>query len=78
MKGRLSRLLDAHLDGALDLVEYRESKNRMLERKASLEGKLALFERKGNHWLEPTHDWIISANKALNLASGENFLEMKK
>ena len=34
-------------------------------------------KRKGNHWLELTRNWILEANQAKNLASQDNFSEMK-
>lgn len=42
-----------------------------------LQQKLSGFERKGNHWLELVRNWIIEANQAVNLASTENFDEIK-
>jgi len=38
---------------------------------------LSDFERKGNHWLELTRNWILEANQAKNLALQDNFSEMK-
>jgi dimeric dUTPase (all-alpha-NTP-PPase superfamily) len=34
-------------------------------------------ERKGNHWLELTRNWILEANQAKNLILEENFSGMK-
>ncbi len=48
-----------------------------MSKKKTLEEKLSDFERKGNHWLELTRNWIIEANQAKNLALQENFSEMK-
>jgi len=45
--------------------------------KKDVEEKLSDFERKGNHWLELTRNWILEANQAKNLALQENFSEMK-
>jgi dimeric dUTPase (all-alpha-NTP-PPase superfamily) len=36
-----------------------------------------LSERKGNHWLELTRNWILEANQAKNLILEENFSGMK-
>jgi len=77
VKTKMNRLLDAHLAGALELSEFQEKKNALIEQKADLQQKLRDFERKGNHWLELTRDWIIEANQVKNLASSENFSEMK-
>ncbi len=77
VKTKMNRLLDAHLAGALELSEFQEKKNALIEQKADLQQKLRDFERKGNHWLELTQNWIIEANQNKNLASSENFSEMK-
>lgn len=77
VKIKMDRLLDAHLEGVLELSEFQEKKNDLMERKAGIEEKLRDFERKGNHWLEPVRNWIIEANLAKNLAFSDNFSEMK-
>jgi len=77
IKTKMDRLLDAHLEGVLELKEYQEKKNVLMERKAGIEEKLRDFERKGNHWLELVRNWIIEANQAKNLAFSDNFPGMK-
>ena len=77
VKTKMNRLLDAHLAGALELSEFQEKKNALIGQKADLQQKLRDFERKGNHWLELTRNWIIEANQAKNFASSGNFSEMK-
>ncbi|PIV13182.1 hypothetical protein COS46_01410, partial [Candidatus Jorgensenbacteria bacterium CG03_land_8_20_14_0_80_38_39] len=52
-------------------------KNDLMSEKKTLEEKLSDFERKGNHWLELVRNWILDANQAKNLASAENFDEIK-
>ena len=69
IKIRLERLTDAYLGEALELGEYQEKK--------TLEEKLSDFERKGNHWLELTRNWIIEANQAKNLSKQENPSRMR-
>ena len=69
--------MDAYLEGDLELPEFQMKKNDLMSRKKTLEEKLSDFERKGNHWLELTRNWIIEANQAQNLALQENFSEMK-
>lgn len=77
LEKKIDRLLDAHLEGALELSEYQPKKNALIEQKAGLQQKLSDFERKGNHWLELMRNWILDANQAKNLASTENFDEIK-
>ena len=74
---RLDRLSDAYLDGALELEEYKEKKNKLIEQKAEFEEKLRDFERKGNHWLELLKNWIYDANQAENFVKTKNFPEMR-
>jgi len=77
LKIRISRLTDVYLEGTFELAEFQHKKNALTSEKKTLEGKLSDFERKGNHWLELTRNWIIEANQAQNLALQENFSEMK-
>ena len=77
IKAKIDRLMDGYLDGGFELSEFQEKKNALMSEKKTLEEKLSDFERKGNHWLELTRNWILQANQALNLASGEKFWEMK-
>jgi hypothetical protein len=74
---KTSRLTDAYLAGALELLEFQQKKNALMSEKKTLEEKLFDFERKGNHWLELVRNWIIEANQAKNLALQEDFSEMK-
>ena len=77
IKTKLERLTDAYLAEALELVEYQQTKNALMAEKKTKEEKLSDFERKGNHWLELTRNWILEANQAKNLALQDNFSEMK-
>ena len=77
MQTKQQRLTEAYLAGALELAEYQANKNTMVSEKKTLEEKLENFERKGNHWLELTRNWILEANQAQNLAKQENFGEIK-
>ena len=77
IKTRLDRLADAYLDQAIELSEYKEKKNKLIEQKAEFEEKLRDFERKGNHWLELLKNWIIDANQAGNFVKTKNFSAMR-
>ena len=77
IKTKLERLTDAYLAEALELAEYQQTKNALMAEKKTKEEKLSDFERKGNHWLELTRNWIIEANQAKNIVCQENFSEMK-
>ena len=77
IKAKLERLTDAYLAEALELAEFQQTKNALMAEKKTKEEKLSDFERKGNHWLELTRNWILEANQAKNLALQDNFSEMK-
>ncbi|MFZ2193533.1 MAG: recombinase family protein [Candidatus Moraniibacteriota bacterium] len=70
IEARLSKLLDAHLDGLLEMEEYQNKKAELLKKKLALKQKIA---RKGNQWLEPLRNWIKDAHQANNLLLAENF-----
>ena len=77
VKTKIDRLMDGYLEGSFELSEFQEKKNKLMAEKKGIEEKLSDFERKGNHWLELTRNWILEANQAKNLILSENFLEMK-
>lgn len=77
IKTKINRLVDGYLEGSFELAEFQEKKNKLMAEKKDIEEKLSDFERKGNHWLELTRNWILEANQAKNLALQENFSEMK-
>ena len=77
IKTRLDRLADAYLDQAIELEEYKEKKNKLIEQKAEFEEKQRDFERKGNHWLELLKNWIYDANQAGNFVKTKNFSAMR-
>ena len=77
VKTKIDRLTDVYLEGTLELKEFQEKKNSLMEQKKDLEEKLFDFERKGNHWLELTRNWILEANSVENLALQEDYSGMK-
>ena len=76
-KEKINRLIYLHLDGEIELNEFKQKKNLLVAQKADFEQKLNDFERKGNHWLELLKSWILEANQAGNLANTKNFFGMK-
>ncbi len=78
---KLDRLLDAHLDGVITRAEYVRRKEALLHEKAGLTERVAVVERKGNHWLEPLEGFVKSAVYAdklgRSLASGQNLESLK-
>ena len=77
VKTKIDRLTNVYLEGILELREFQEKKNSLMKQKKDIEEKLYDFERKGNHWLELTRNWILEANLAENLALQEDYSGMK-
>ena len=77
IKIKIDRLMDGYLEGSFELLEFQEKKNKLMAERKDIEEKLSDFERKGNHWLELTRNWILETNQAKNLALQDNFSEMK-
>jgi len=74
---KLDRLLDAHLDGVITRAEYVRRKEKLLHEKAGFTERMAVVERKGNHWLEPLEGFIKVAYQARSVASGQNLESLK-
>ncbi len=76
-KEKLDRLLDLQLEGVISTEEYIAKKQKILNPKIEAEQKLKDFERKGNHWLEPAKNFILTAKQVQIIALQGNFSEMK-
>jgi hypothetical protein len=74
---KLEKLLDLNIDGVITLEEYQNKKQQFVSQKLEIKQRIADFERKGNNWLEPLRTFIKTANQAENLASSENYSEMR-
>jgi len=74
---KLDRLLDAHLDGIITRAEYARRKEKLLHEKAGLTERMAVVERKGNHWLEPLEGFVKLAHQARSVACGPNLESLK-
>ena len=72
---KISKLLDAHLEGLLEADEYHNKKTELIERKVALKQKIAQIGQKGNHWLEPLENWLKEINQVQNLISRNNLRE---
>jgi site-specific DNA recombinase len=69
---RLERLMDAYLDKATTLEEYRPAKEKLIGEKKRKEGELAELERHRSGWFEPAFTFIKTAKQAAILASSHN------
>ena len=77
IKTKISRLTDAYLEGGLELADFQKRKNELMAERKDFEEKLSDFERKGNRWLGLVRKWILEANRAQIVASGDDFQEMR-
>ena len=74
---KLDRLVNAFLDGSIEKEIYLAKKDELIKTKTALLQKRDDFGRKGNNWIEPLREWILSANYAEKLASSNDFNEIK-
>ncbi len=77
LKARLDRLNTAFVEGGLELAEFKELKNPLVEQKVNFETKLTALEQGTVNRLEFLKSWIFEANQAEKWAFEENWLEMK-
>ncbi len=69
---KLEKLMNAYLESALNLAEYRETKNILVNQKQLLKDKLRAFEQKSNNRFELAKEFIKASKEAKNIALQEN------
>ncbi|MFH1777022.1 MAG: hypothetical protein ABH952_05630, partial [Candidatus Omnitrophota bacterium] len=69
---KLEKLMNAYLENALNLTEYREVKNKLVNQKQLLKDKLLAFEQKSNNRFELAAKFINSVKQAEITALQEN------
>jgi len=74
---KLDKLVNAFLDGSIEKEIYLTKKDELIKTKTDLNKRKSDFGRKGNNWIEPLKDWILSAHHAEKLASSNDFDEIK-
>ena len=74
---KLDKLVNAFLEGTIEKDTYLVKKEELLKNKTALLEKKGNFGRKGNNWIEPLRDWILTAHHAEKLASSNEFDEIK-
>jgi hypothetical protein len=75
---KLNKLVSAYIDGDIPKESYLAKKEELLKQKVSLVNNLEDFGQTGKNWLQPLRAWILDTKKAKNLASSENYEEMKR
>src|SRR3989304_3221884 len=69
---KLEKLMNAYLENALNLAEYREVKNKLVNQKQLLKDKLNAFGQKSNNRFELAAKFINSVKQAEIIALQEN------
>ena len=77
LKSRLDRVNNAFVDGSLELLEFKEIKNPLIQQKTDLEQRMIALEKGKANRLEPLKNWVLLANTANKWVSSDNWLEMK-
>ena len=69
---KLEKLMTAYLESVLNIREYQEAKNKLINQKQVLKDKLSAFEQKSNNRFELAARCVKDANQAKIIASKEN------
>ncbi|MDP1709886.1 MAG: hypothetical protein Q8L21_03285, partial [Candidatus Komeilibacteria bacterium] len=75
VESRLSKLLDAHLDGLIEPYEYQAKKLALLGTKTTLKDKIGRRHRQSQQWLELFKNWVNEASQAHNIWREGSFAE---
>lgn len=74
---RLNRLLMAHLEQDVSLVEYRQVKNQLVQERRKVQETLDTVVAQGGSWLEPFRRFIKAANQAQTLALSDDLIAQR-
>ena len=74
---KLDRLVNAFLDGTIEKETYLVKKEELIKTKTDLRLRKSDFGRRGNNWIEPLRDWILTAFSAEKLASSNDLDRIK-
>ena len=74
---KLDKLINAFLDDDVEKDTYLKKKDELIQTKKSLQQQKMDFGRKGNNWIEPLKNWILSAHQAGKFAFGNDYHGMK-
>jgi site-specific DNA recombinase len=77
ISGKLQRLLDGFLDGAIDRDAYLTAKASLMGQKKTLEEQRVALARGQPTWLEPFKNWILTAKNAGQIAVTGTLQEKK-
>ena len=74
---KLDKLINTFLDGDIEKETYLVKKEELIKQKKTFVEQKRDFGRKGNNWIEPLKEWIISAREAEKLAKTSDLHEIK-
>ena len=77
INAKLDKLINAFLDDSIEKETYLKKKDELIQTKKSLQQQKKDFGRKGNNWIEPLRNWILSAHQAEKFAFGNDYHGMK-
>ena len=69
--------MNAYLENALSLEEYRDAKSALVNQKQLLKEKLSAFEQKANNRFERAIHFILQSKEAKILAKDENLQSLR-
>ncbi|PIW96447.1 hypothetical protein COZ83_00750, partial [Candidatus Kaiserbacteria bacterium CG_4_8_14_3_um_filter_50_23] len=69
LDSKIEKLMNAYLENALSLDEYRESKNKLVSSKQLLKEKLSAFEKKSHNRFELTENFLKANIHMVELAN---------
>jgi DNA invertase Pin-like site-specific DNA recombinase len=69
---KLEKLMNAYLESVLNIREYQEAKNKLINQKQVLKDKLNAFEQKSNNRFELAVQFVKDSKQAKIIASKEN------
>ncbi len=78
LDSKIEKLMNAYLENALSLEEYREIKNKLVNEKQLLKEKLSAFEQKANNQFELTEKFLKYNMKLANEGMNEEILHSYK
>jgi len=78
LDSKIEKLMNAYLENALSLEEYRDMKNKLVNEKQLLKEKLSAFEQKANNRFELTEKFLKYNIELANEGTNEEKLHLFK
>jgi hypothetical protein len=75
---KLDKLVSIYIDGDIPKESYLRIKEELMKEKLLLNQRKQDFEQKRKNWIEPLRSFILDTKKAKNLASSDDYYEIKE